>query len=86
MTLLAFFKDRTFFIAHFLQVKSKFELPVSKGQRARNAYQSKLINKAREEEKFTVVLLTYKRKHSLTGLMKMMLPVKRVDKVCSSMI
>ena len=59
----------------------KYELPVSKAQRARNVYQSKLINKSRDEEKFTVVMLTYKRKHSLTGLMKMMVPVKRVDKV-----
>ena len=59
----------------------KYELPASKAQRARNVYQSKLINKSRDEEKFTVVMLTYKRKHSLAGLMKMMVPVKRVHKV-----
>lgn len=63
------------------KVKQKYELTVSKAQRARNVYQSKLINKSRDQEKFTVVLLTYKRKRSLTGLMKMMVPVKRVDKV-----
>ena len=59
----------------------KFELVMSKGQRARNVYQSKLINKSRDGEKFTVVMLTYKRKKSLEGIMKMLVPVKRIDKV-----
>ena len=60
---------------------AEFELPIQARKSSNNFFQSTTTMQSRDEEQFTMVLLTYKRTKSLHGFLNMSIPFPRVSKV-----